>query len=35
VAVGTKREHHEPAADHGIDRGEGHDGKTNAGACFR
>ena len=32
VTVGADREHDEPAADHGIDRREGQDGKSDAGA---
>ncbi len=32
VAVGADREHDEPPADHGIDRGKGEDGEADAGA---
>ena len=35
VAVGADREHHEPPADHGIDRGKGEDRKADAGARLR
>ena len=32
VIVGADREHHQPAADHGVDRRERQDGKSDAGA---
>ena len=35
VAVGADREHHQPSGEHGIDRREGQDGKSDAGARFR
>ena len=35
VAVGADREHHQPPADHRIDRREGEDRKSDAGARFR
>ncbi len=35
VIVGADRDHDQPAADHGIDRREGQDGKPDAGARLR
>ena len=35
VAVGAGRKHHEPAADHGIDRGKGQHHEADAGARLR
>ena len=35
VAVGADGEHHQPPADHGVDRGEREDGKADAGARLR